>query len=78
VRLRVRGWGIAFVLSLATSVSAIDYNNFETRTREFDLAGKLQYYIEEYNAQQPHEALELLQKGYFSRAEGEQLSLGYT
>lgn len=77
VRLRMRSCVIALGLSLASSLGAIDYADFDAKTHTYNLVGKLRYYVEEYNAQQPHEALELLQKGYFARVDGAQLSLGY-
>ncbi|MBS0616938.1 MAG: hypothetical protein JSR44_02030, partial [Spirochaetes bacterium] len=58
----MRSCVIALGLSLASSLGAIDYADFDARTHTYNLVGKLRYYVEEYNAQQPHEALELLQK----------------
>ncbi len=57
---------------------AADVAAYDKPAREFDLKGKVHYYIEEYNEQLPHEALELLKAGYFTRSESARLSLGYT
>lgn len=61
-----------------TSVFGLDFAAWNEKSREFDLANHVYYYVEEYNEQQPHEALELLQKDYFARAPAARLSLGYT
>lgn len=61
-----------------TSVFSLDFAHWNEKSREFDLANHVYYYVEEYNEQQPHEALELLQKNYFTRTASARLSLGYT
>lgn len=62
----------------AARLQALEFAHYDEAKREFDLAGNVWYYFEEFNEQQPHEALELLEKGYFSRAMSHRLSLGYT
>lgn len=60
------------------SVFGLDFAGWDEKSREFDLNNHVYYYVEEYNEQQPHEALELLQKDYFTRTPSARLSLGYT
>ena len=69
---------LPLLLSLGAPLSALDFATYDDKAREYNLAGNVWYYFEEYNEQQPHEALELLQKGFFTRAQSKRLSLGYT
>jgi len=66
------------VLFAGAPLSALDFASYNHAQHEFDLNGRVHYYFEEYNEQQPHEAFELLQKGYFTQSPSARLSLGYT
>lgn len=68
----------ALLALFSLPVSALDFARYDAPGREFSLANNVWYYFEEYNEQQPHEALELLQKGFFTRSPAKRLSLGYT
>ena len=69
---------LPIALLFSTAVSALEFAQYDPVRHQFALEGKVHYYVEEYNEQQPHEALELLQKGHFTRSESARLSLGYT
>lgn len=66
------------LLLFAGRVSALEFAAHSPQTLDFPLTGHVHYYFEEYNEQQPHEALELLRAGQFQRANSAVLSLGYT
>jgi class 3 adenylate cyclase len=65
-------------LLFATAAHSLDFAEYNNAQAAFDLKGHVHYYFEEYNEQQPHEALDLLKGGYFTRSESARLSLGYT
>ncbi|MFO1470546.1 MAG: 7TM diverse intracellular signaling domain-containing protein [Turneriella sp.] len=69
---------LTFALLFSTAASAVEFAHYDPVRHQFALEGKVHYYVEEYNEQQPHEALDLLQKGHFTRSESPRLSLGYT
>jgi class 3 adenylate cyclase len=71
---------ILLIAALFFSVTAHALGNatYDKTKREFDLNGHVHYYLEEFNEQLPHEALELLKAGYFTQAPSSRLSLGYT
>lgn len=61
-----------------TPAFGLEFAQEASPTADFNLAGSVGYYIEEYNEQKPHEALDLLQHGYFTFVASSRLSLGYT
>ena len=69
---------MSIALCAGSALSALDFASYDKVAREFDLKGRVSYYIEEHNEQLPHEALELLKAGYFTAAPSSRLSLGYT
>ncbi len=69
---------LPIALLFSTAASAVEFAQYDPVRHQFALEGKVHYYVEEYNEQQPHEALELLQKGHFTRSDSARLSLGYT
>lgn len=69
---------LLLALALVPAAHALDFAEFKADQGAFDLKGNVHYYFEEYNEQQPHEALELLKGGYFTRSDSARLSLGYT
>jgi two-component system, sensor histidine kinase LadS len=71
--------GILLIFSLAgSSLGAVDFAQYDASSHSFGLTGHVYHYAEEYNEQQPHEALELFRKGHFTQAKSARLSLGYT
>ena len=69
---------ILFALLTFDAAQALDFSEYHAEVGAYDLKGNVHFYIEEYNEQQPHEALELLKSGLFTRSESPRLSLGYT
>jgi class 3 adenylate cyclase len=65
-------------LAFGSAAHSLDFAEFNAAGGAFDLKGHVHYYFEEYNEQQPHEALDLLKNGLFTRADSARLSLGYT
>ena len=74
----VRAASVLITLLLTSAASAIEFAQYDPARHQFALEGKVHFYVEEYNEQQPHEALELLQKGHFTKSDSARLSLGYT
>jgi adenylate cyclase len=74
----MRGASLTLLLTFSAPLYTLDFATYDEKAREYNLAGNVWYYFEEYNEQQPHEALELLQKGFFTRSASKRLSLGYT
>ncbi|MBL8032905.1 MAG: hypothetical protein JNJ69_04345 [Leptospiraceae bacterium] len=66
------------LLCWANAAGALDFASYNPVTHDYALQGHVHYYFEEYNEQQPHEALELLRAGQFTRSPAARLSLGYT
>ncbi len=67
-----------FAFITVTAAPALDFSEYSAETGTYNLKGHVYYYFEEYNEQQPHEALELLKNGHFTRSDSARLSLGYT
>lgn len=74
----VRVVSFFFTLLVTSAASAVGFAQYDPARHQFALEGKVHFYVEEYNEQQPHEALELLQKGHFTKSDSARLSLGYT
>jgi len=73
----MRAIALAAILTVSLPLAALDHAAFDAQKKEFDLTGRVAYYFEDYNEQLPHEALDLLQKGYFTHSPSARLSLGY-